>query len=108
RHGSGMQKVSWIHVDDFIGAIHYMLIHKLPEGIYNVCAPNPTDNATLMAHLRKKNNMPAAVPLSTWMLHLGALLLQTEVELLLKSRWVLPTKLLMAGFKFKYPTIHSF
>lgn len=99
--GSGTQKVSWIHIEDFLRAIAFITNQKLPEGIYNICAPNPTDNKTMMRHLRQKYNALIGLPTKNWMLKVGSLLLQTETELVLKSRWVVPTKLLQAGFVFQ-------
>ncbi len=99
--GSGTQKVSWIHIEDFLRSIEFITIQKLPEGIYNICAPNPTDNETMMRHLRKKHDAFIDLPTKKWMLKVGSLLLQTKAELVLKSRWVIPTKLLQAGFVFQ-------
>lgn len=107
RQGSGLQKVSWIHVCDFVRALDFIITQKVPEGIYNVCAPHPTDNQTMMKVLRKVCGMPFGLPATKTMLELGALVLRTETELVLKSRWVFPTKLLKAGFEFKYGTIEE-
>lgn len=103
--GSGKQKVSWIHIEDFLRSIEFITTHKLPEGIYNVCAPNPTDNETMMRHIRRKYKTIIGLPTKKWMLTIGAFFLQTETELILKSRWVVPTKLLQAGFVFQRETI---
>lgn len=107
KQGSGLQKVSWIHIDDFVRAVDFIVCQKIPEGIYNVCAPHPTNNQTMMRILRKVCGMPIGLPATRSMLELGAFFLNTETELVLKSRWVLPTKLLKAGFEFRYDTLEK-
>jgi NAD dependent epimerase/dehydratase family enzyme len=68
----------------------------------NVTSPNPVTNAELMATLRRVLGVPFGVPLQRWMLELGAIGIRTETELILKSRWVLPARLLEAGFVFEF------
>jgi uncharacterized protein len=77
------------------------------SGIFNCSSPVPITNRELMAALRDKMNKKAGLPSAKWMLELGAVFIRTETELILKSRWVLPEKLIDEGFSFKYPTIQE-
>jgi len=105
KQGSGKQKVSWIHELDFARAIHFLLDHKDLEGNFNLSVKNPTDNKTLMQTFRKTMNIPFGISHPIWLLKLGAKLIGTETELVLKSRNVIPQRLLDNGFKFLYQDI---
>ena len=100
--GSGKQFVSWIHEQDFYRAIRFLMEHDL-SGAVNVSSPNPLPNAEFMRILRKAWGMPIGLPASKLMLEIGAVFLRTETELILKSRRVVPTRLLEAGFGFDVP-----
>lgn len=104
KMGPGTQYFSWIHELDFCNAADWLLNHEI-EGAVNVTAPNPLTNADFMAAMRKRLHMPFGLPQPLPLLQLGALLLGTETELVLKSRRVIPTRLSESGFKFNYPTI---
>jgi len=104
RHGSGEQFVSWIHADDLVGAVDHILGTKA-EGIYDLAAPEPTRDGYLMEQLRARFRPLLALPQPKWMLEFGAFLLRTEPELILKSRRVVPTRLLREGFRFAHPGI---
>ena len=71
------------------------------EGIYNASSPNPVQNLEFMNQVRRAVNMPIGLPAPKWILKIGVWFLRTETELILKSRWVIPTKLLRAGYVFK-------
>ena len=73
------------------------------EGIVNVAAPNPLPNAEFMRILREACGVPFGLPVNKWMLEIGAVFMRTETELILKSRRVVPARLLEQGFKFTYP-----
>ncbi len=103
RLGDGRQFVSWIHEEDFIAAIRFLLVRDDLAGVVNVCAPHPLPNAELMAALHRAVGMPLAVPVPEWALEIGAFLRRTETELILKSRRVIPGRLLAAGFTFRHP-----
>jgi uncharacterized protein (TIGR01777 family) len=103
--GSGKQNVSWIHVDDYCAAIEWIINHPELSGRVNVAAPNPVTNREMMACLRKVCGVPIGLPATNWMLEVGAFLLRTETELIIKSRRVSPRKLLESGFKFRFPEI---
>lgn len=101
--GDGRQFVSWIHDHDFIAAIRFLLARPDLDGCINVTAPNPLPNREFMAELRRAWGQPIGLPAAEWMLEIGAIFLRTETELILKSRRVVPTRLLQAGFAFKFP-----
>jgi uncharacterized protein (TIGR01777 family) len=101
--GDGRQFVSWIHEDDFVQAVRYVIDEDELEGAVNVAAPEPIPNAAFMRILRQEAGVRLALPASRWMLAIGAAFLRTETELVLKSRRVVPGRLLAAGFAFAYP-----
>jgi uncharacterized protein len=101
--GDGRQYVSWIQDQDFIRSIYWIIGHSELAGPINLCAPNPLPNAEFMRTLRQARGTRIGLPASRWMLTLGAFLLRTETELILKSRRVVPGRLLESGFHFKFP-----
>lgn len=101
--GDGRQFVSWIHDEDFIGSIRWLIEHEEIDGVVNLAAPNPLPNREFMAALRQAWGMPIGLPAAAWMLEIGTLLMRTETELVLKSRRVVPRRMLEAGFSFAYP-----
>lgn len=102
-NGDGRQYVSWIHEFDFIRSVFWLIDHDL-SGPVNLSSPNPLPNADFMRILRKVARIPIGLPATRWMLEIGAILLKTETELILKSRRVVPSRLLASGFKFQFPT----
>ena len=100
--GSGKQFVSWIHGQDFTRAIDFMITHKEIDGCVNVCSPNPLPNREFMRDLREAGGARLGLPASQWMLAIGARLIRTETELILKSRRVVPGRLLEHGFDFVF------
>ncbi len=109
RHGlggpvaGGKQYVSWIHGEDFVSAMRLLLADDRFAGPVNVCAPHPLPYADFMRGLRDASGVQFGLPATREMLELGALALKTETELVLKSRRVVPGRLLDAGFRFTYP-----
>jgi uncharacterized protein len=102
--GDGRQYVSWMYDQDFVRAVFWLIEHDDIEGIVNLAAPNPLPYSEFMRHLRAAWGMPIGLPAIKWMVEIGAFLMQTESELALKSRRVIPGRLLQAGFSFQYPT----
>ncbi len=102
KQGSGRQMYSWVHIEDLTRAIEWLLDKPELEGVFNLAAPNPVTNDYFMSTLRRLTHHRIGLPAPAWLLRLGARLIGTETELVLKSRWVLPTKLLEAGFTFQY------
>ncbi|SDD10530.1 TIGR01777 family oxidoreductase [Niabella drilacis] len=103
--GSGRQVFSWIHIEDVFRITRFVMEHATLEGVYNTAAPFPVLNEQFMQVLRKRIRPLVYFPAPEWLLQLGANLIGTETELVLKSRWVIPRKLQAAGFIFQYPTI---
>jgi uncharacterized protein len=101
--GSGEQFVSWIHDLDFIRSIEFLIAHEELNGPINLAAPSPLPNREFMQALRQAWGTRVGVPAPRPMLELGAWFLRTETELMLKSRRVVPGRLLGAGFDFQFP-----
>jgi hypothetical protein len=104
RAGDGKQFVSWIHEADFLAATEFILARDDIAGAVNLSAPEPLPNAEFMQALREAWGVRFGLPATRWMLELGAWVLRTETELVLKSRRVVPKRLLDAGFVFRYPS----
>ncbi|RCH55509.1 TIGR01777 family protein [Mucilaginibacter hurinus] len=105
--GNGNQYFSWVHEEDLVGSVQFLLDNPQLDGVFNIASPHPVQNHELMYTIRKAVGMPIGLPATKWMLEIGTLLLQTETELILKSRWVLPTRLLNEGYRFSVPYIHK-
>lgn len=100
----GDQYMSWIHDRDFIGAIELLIAREDLSGAINVAAPNPLPQRDFMAGLREAAGIGFGLPATAWMAKLGAWVLRTDAELTLKSRRVVPRRLLEAGYQFAFPT----
>jgi uncharacterized protein len=107
RMASGQQYVSWIHEHDFVRAVQWILEHEALSGPVNLAAPNPVTNAEMMRFFRRVCGIPIGLPAARWMLEIGAFVMRTETELLLKSRRVVPGTLLKDGFKFQCPEMEG-
>ena len=101
--GSGRQKVSWIHIEDFCRAIDWLIEKDETERVYNLVAPGVIDNREFMTGFRRITGRGFGLPATKWMLEIGAFFMRTETELILKSRWVKGTRLKSEGFKFRWP-----
>ena len=102
--GSGRQYVSWIHDVDFVRAIEFVIAHDELSGVVNFAAPNPIPNREFMSCLRRSwCTSYIGIPSPNWLLPIGAALLGTETELVLKSRRVVPGRLSEARFDFHFP-----
>jgi hypothetical protein len=101
------QRFSWVHIEDVRRAIEFLSRSPDQGDTVNVTSPNPVENRDLMATLRRVLGVWIGIPLFGWMLEAGAFAIRTETELLLKSRWVVPTRLLAAGFEFEYPKLEG-
>jgi uncharacterized protein len=104
RAGNGRQYVSWIHDADFIRAVQWLIDRDDVEGAVNLSAPTPLPHAEFMRVLREAWGARIGLPAAAWMIELGAVFMRTESELVLKSRRVVPGRLLEAGFTFRFPT----
>jgi uncharacterized protein len=103
RAGDGRQYVSWIHDADFVRAVFWLIDHQEMAGPVNLAAPGPLPYSAFLRALRQAWGMPIGLPATRWMLEIGTQLLGTESELVLKSRRVVPGRLLQAGFAFHFP-----
>jgi len=107
QSGKGNQMFSWIHIEELLNIILFIDQNRNLHGAINIAAPYPESNKSFMNKCRKHMNMPFGFPIPKWLLEIGAVLIKTETELILKSRWVIPETLLNAGYIFKYPTLNE-
>ncbi|MGJ5749138.1 hypothetical protein FB563_6716 [Streptomyces puniciscabiei] len=99
----GGQYVSWIHDEDFVRAVEFLIDRGDIEGPVNLASPDPLPQREFMRTLRAAWGVPVGLPATRWMAELGAFALRSDTELLLKSRRVVPGRLSAAGFDFRYP-----
>lgn len=107
QQGSGRQMFSWLHIEDLFGIISFIQAHDSMAGVYNCSAPHPVSNKILMQTLRQTMGMKFGLPSPAFLLKIGAVIIRTETELILKSRWVVPQRLLEAGYTFRYATLST-
>jgi uncharacterized protein len=102
RFGDGRQYVSWIHARDFVRAVEYLIEDEDANGAFNLAAPNPLSMTDFLRELASAVGRRLALPLPAWMIEAGAFVVRTESELVLKSRRVVPGRLLELGFTFEF------
>jgi len=102
KAASGKQFISWVHEIDFVQAIDFLIGNQNLDGFINICSPCPLPNEEFMRALRRAWGTRIGLPATRWMLEMGAVFLRTETELILKSRRVVPQRLLEAGFRFNF------
>jgi uncharacterized protein (TIGR01777 family) len=107
KQGRGNQMFSWIHNEDLFQIILFLMDHQELDGVLNCSAPNPVSNRILMKSIREALHVKLGLPAPAWLLEIGAVVIRTETELILKSRWVIPDRLIKAGYTFLYPTLTS-
>ncbi|HMJ46671.1 MAG TPA: TIGR01777 family oxidoreductase [Ferruginibacter sp.] len=107
RQGNGLQMFSWVHIEDLYRVIRYLMANENMNGVYNCSAPHPVTNSAFMKEMRSILKPLFHLPSPKFLLQLGAYVINTETELILKSRWVIPKKLEDAGFLFLYPTVNK-
>ena len=105
RQDNGRQYISWLHEEDFARIVEHVIAHESLTGAVNVAAPAPVTNAAFMAALRGACGMPVGIPTPAWLLEIGAAIIRTETELILKSRRVAPQRLLDSGYTFRFPEL---
>ncbi|PKV52694.1 hypothetical protein ATE84_4814 [Aquimarina sp. MAR_2010_214] len=105
KQGNGNQKLSWIHELDFARSIEFIIKNPGIKGVINIVSPKPVTNSVFMKTLRGVVKIPLGIPISKPILEFGARIIKTETELILKSRNVIPSKLMNNGFQFLYPDI---
>ncbi|SDK15980.1 epimerase [Streptomyces indicus] len=97
----GRQYVSWIHEHDFVRAVEFLIAREDLDGPVNLASPGPLPQREFMRGLRQAWRVPVGLPATKAMAEAGAWVLRSDTELLLKSRRVLPGRLLEAGFAFE-------
>ena len=102
KNGSGRQYISWIYEEDMKRIIYFLLKNKNSKGIYNIVSTTPIRNVLFMKKIRKALGVPFGLPATKWMIEIGTFFMRTESELVLKSRKVVPRKLLEDGFEFQF------
>lgn len=105
KMGKGTQRISWVHEFDLCRCIDFLINNEHLEGAFNIASTDAMTNSDLMQRLRKHYKVLFGMPSTKLMLEIGTYFLGSETELVLKSRWVYPQRLLEAGFKFEYDTI---
>lgn len=108
KMGNGRQQVSWIAIDDFCRAVHFLLVNEKANGVYNLAAPHPLRNERVQRLIRETYGIRWYIDQPKWLLQIGAVLIGTETELILKSRFVIPERLLTDGFQFSFPELGPF
>lgn len=101
--GGGKQFISWIHEADLVRAFLFLVEHEEITGPVNICAPHPLTQSQFQRVLREALGVRIGLPATAWMAKLGAIAMRTDAELLLKSRRVVPGRLLEVGFAFQFP-----
>jgi uncharacterized protein len=105
--GSGNQMFSWIHVEDLFRIVLFLNKREDLSGTFNCSAPEPVSNREFMKKMRKSMNMPIGLPSPKWLLEIGSVMIRTESELVLKSRWVLPERLEREGYRFTFNNLNK-
>ncbi len=103
--GAGDQRISWIHMEDFLRAVRTLIDQPLTDGTVNVTSPTFPTNREMMRSFRETIGMPIGLPAAKWMLAIGAWVMRTETELILKSRWGTPKRLMDSGFRWRFAEI---
>jgi uncharacterized protein (TIGR01777 family) len=107
KQGKGDQMFSWIHIEDVFQIILFLLERENLDGVFNCSSPNPVTNEMFMRTMRNALNKKIGLPSPEWLLKIGAKLIRTETELILKSRWVVPDRLLKSGYTFSFPYLKN-
>ena len=94
--------VSWIHEIDMVNAIKHFIINELSNGTYNLASPYAVSDIQFLKTFRTLMNKHNGLHIPEWALEIGAWWCGAETEMLLKSRWVYPERLLNEGFEFEY------
>lgn len=100
--GSGRQWFPWIHIDDLLAALDFLISQPDLHGVFNLCAPNPVRNSEMARALGSALGRPAKVPMPSMALKL---MLGELASVLLASQRTLPSRLVDAGFQFRYPLL---
>ncbi|HET6991213.1 MAG TPA: TIGR01777 family oxidoreductase [Bacteroidia bacterium] len=107
KQGNGKQQFTWVHELDMARIVEWIAENKKANGVYNCTSPGPIPNKEVMRLIRKTLRVPIGLPSPAWLLKMGAVVIGTETELILKSRWVIPKRLTDEGFKFQFPEMEN-
>lgn len=98
--GGGLNWLPWIHSDDEVGAILYLLENEHLTGAFNLSAPNPVryrDYADILGEIVGK---PVKAKMAEWLVRLR---MGRAADMILRNRRMVPTRLIEAGYEFKHP-----
>lgn len=102
KQASGKQKISWIHIEDYYRILLFLVEYPTLSGVINATSPYPISNKSFMHAIRQTLHVPIGIPAPKFAIQLGAKLIDTEPSLLLDSSYIVPQRLLGAGFHFTY------
>lgn len=102
--GSGRQWISWIHLQDLVRVIDFVLTREDIEGVLNAVAPEPLTNADFGRTVSEKMHRPFWIPAPAFMLRA---VLGEMSTLILEGQRVLPRRLMELGFQFEFPTLQE-
>jgi uncharacterized protein (TIGR01777 family) len=105
--GSGRQYISWIHVEDYLSLVDWLLETESASGPLNVCAPHPSTHKDFMSELRHVFHRPWSPPIPAWAVRIGAPLIGTDADLPLTGRRGIPKAALDAGFEFRHTNLRE-
>lgn len=103
--GNGRQYMSWVHETDVAGMVQWIASHREILGPVNCASPFAVNNNEFMKVLRKELGIPLGIPAPGMLIKIAAAVIGTEASLILDSMWVVPEKLLLSGFEFRYPNL---
>lgn len=101
----GHQWISWIHEEDYARAVEWLIDHDSLSGPVNLASPNPISQSDMMRIIIRERGVPFGIHATRWMMEVAAFIHRTEAELIIKSRLVVPARLITSGFQFHYPTM---
>ena len=107
KQGNGHQMFSWIHIEDLYRIMMFLKEREDLSGVFNCASPHPITNRQMMKAMRDAMDRRIGVPSPSWLLEIGAVFIRTETELIFKSRWVVPERLLREGFHFHFERIEE-
>lgn len=101
---SGNQAFSFIHINDLVKAVHFFIENENTNGIYNIVAPQITNNAHFTKALGKAMKRPAVIPVPAFALKI---LFGKAAQIMINGERVYPSRLIDSGFSFNFPNIES-
>ena len=108
RQGPGSQWMSWLHLDDWVGIVDWLVSTDSVSRVVNLAAPNPVTNASFMSEMRSAfAPFGVGFPAPAFAVRFGAVFLRTAPELVLKSRKVVSRVLRDEGYVFRFPTLED-